>query len=163
VAVGSGVAKRVVVEGVGWLLVVAGVAALALPGPGLLLLFAGLAVLSQQYTWAERRVERVQRKALQTAADSVQSWVRVVLSSLLALGLVAVGVVWGLRPPAPSWWPLDDKWWLLGGWGTGATLIFSGVVAIAMLVYSFRKFRGVEDPGEAAAAAAHGSDSGGRD
>ena len=41
----------------GWTLVVAGVAALILPGPGLLLLAAGLVVLSQQYAWAARRLE----------------------------------------------------------------------------------------------------------
>ncbi len=154
VAAGSGLVKRVVVEGAGWILVVAGIAAIALPGPGLLLLFGGLAILSQQYDWAARRVEPVQRKALQTAADSVQTWPRIVLSGLFALGLIAVGIFWGLRPPAPRWWPLDDKFWLLGGWGTGATLIFSGVVALAMLGYSFVKFRHVEDPeGEAASVA----------
>jgi uncharacterized protein (TIGR02611 family) len=153
-AAGAGLAKRIVVEGAGWVLVVAGIAAIALPGPGLLLLFGGLAILSQQYTWAERRVQPVQRKALQTAAESVQSWPRIVLSGLFALGLIAVGVVWGIRPPAPDWWPLRESFWLLGGWGTGATLIFSGVVAVAMLVYSFRKFRDADDPqGEAASVA----------
>ena len=153
-AIGTGLVKRVFVEGAGWVLVLAGIAAIALPGPGLLLLFAGLAILSQQYDWAARRVEPVQRKALQTAADSVQTWPRIVLSTLFALGLVAVGVVWGLRPPAPGWWPLDDRWWLIGGWGTGGTLIFSGIVALAMVAYSFVKFRHVPDPeGEAAAVA----------
>ena len=44
-------------ESIGWLLIVAGIAALILPGPGLLMLFAGLVLLSQQYEWAERRVE----------------------------------------------------------------------------------------------------------
>ena len=43
----------------GWVLVLVGVAALVLPGPGLLLLLAGLVVLSQEYEWAERRVEPV--------------------------------------------------------------------------------------------------------
>jgi hypothetical protein len=151
VAAGSGLAKRILLEGAGWLLVAAGIAAIVLPGPGLLLLFAGLAVLSQQYTWAERRVEPVRRKALQTAADSVQTWPRIVLSVVFALALVGVGVFWGLRPPAPDPWPLDDKWWLLGGWGTGATLIFSGIVALAMVVYSFVNFRDVDDPEEKAA------------
>jgi hypothetical protein len=150
-AVGAGLAKRIVVEGAGWLLVLAGIAAIVLPGPGLLLLFGGLAILSQQYTWAARRVEPVQRKALQTAADSVQTWPRIVLSGLFALGLVGVGVVWGLRPSAPGWWPIDERWWLAGGWTTGATLIFSGVVALGMLGYSFVKFRHAEDPEEAAA------------
>ena len=153
-ATGTSLVKRVFVEGAGWVLVLAGIAAIALPGPGLLLLFAGLAIISQQYDWAARRVEPVQRKALQTAADSVQTWPRIVLSTLFALGLVAVGVFWGLRPPAPGWWPLDDRWWLVGGWGTGGTLIFSGIVALAMVAYSFVKFRHVADPeGEAAAVA----------
>ena len=150
-ATGAGLVKRVVVEGAGWVMVIAGVAAIALPGPGLLLLFGGLAILSQQYAWAARRVQPVQRKALQTAADSVQSWPRIVMSALFALGLGALGVYWGIRPPAPDWWPLQDRFWLLGGWGTGATLIFSSVVALAMLVYSFVKFRGENDPRRKAA------------
>jgi hypothetical protein len=151
VAAGAGLAKRIALEGAGWLMVVVGIAALVLPGPGLLLLFAGLAVLSQQYTWAEKRVEPVKRKALQTAAESVQSWPRIVMSVLFALGLGAIGVVWGIRPSAPGWWPLDERWWLLGGWGTGGTLIFSAIVALAMVAYSFVKFRDADDPqGEAA-------------
>ena len=52
---GGGTAKRVVLEAAGWLLLVVGIAALVLPGPGLLGVFAGLALLSQQYEWAERR------------------------------------------------------------------------------------------------------------
>jgi len=148
---GASLVKRIFLEGAGWLMVIAGIAGLALPGPGLLLLFGGLAILSQQYEWAERRVEPVKRKALQTAVESVQSWPRIVLSSLFALGLMAVGVIWGIRPPAPDWWPLRESFWLLGGWGTGGTLIFSGVVALAMIGYSFVKFRGADDPqGEAA-------------
>ena len=43
----TGAAKRVVLEGLGWLLLVLGVAAIFLPGPGLLGVFAGLALLSQ--------------------------------------------------------------------------------------------------------------------
>ncbi len=154
-AAGTALAKRIVVEGAGWVMVIAGIAAIALPGPGLLLLFGGLAILSQQYEWAERRVQPVKRKALQTAAESVQSWPRIVLSGLFAVGLAVVGVVWGIRPPAPGWWPLRESFWLIGGWGTGATLIFSSAVALAMLVYSFVKFRDAEDPQGEAASVAH--------
>jgi hypothetical protein len=45
---GGGAAKRLVLETLGWVLLVAGVAAIFLPGPGLLGIFAGLALLSQQ-------------------------------------------------------------------------------------------------------------------
>ena len=42
----SRTAKRIVLECVGWVLLVVGVAAIFLPGPGLLCIFAGLALLS---------------------------------------------------------------------------------------------------------------------
>ncbi len=138
--------KRVAVEGSGWVLTLAGLAALVLPGPGLLLLFAGLAVLSNQYDWAARRVEPVKEKAFETAEQSVQTWPRIVGSTLAALLLAAVGVVWILQPAAPGWWPVRDSWWLFGGWAVGATLILSALLALGMIVYSFRRFRQAESP-----------------
>src|SRR4051812_13757237 len=97
--------KRFALEGLGWLLIAVGLAALVLPGPGLLALFAGLALLSTQYEWAERRLEPVKNAAYKTATESVQTWPRIVLSGLLALALVALGIIWGLKPATPSWWP----------------------------------------------------------
>ena len=142
-------ARRVVLEALGWVLVVAGIAALVLPGPGLLGIFAGLLLLSQQYEWAERRLEPVKAKALRGAAESVETWPRIVVSSLVALGLVALGVLWTWRPPAPGWWPLHERWWLAGGWPTGVTEIVSGLFALGMIVYSYRRFRvRGEDPAE---------------
>lgn len=142
---GPAVIKKVAIQIAGWLLVLVGIAALFLPGPGLLALFAGMALLATQYEWAERRLEPVKKAALRTAADSVSSWGRIALSGLLIVFLVGAGVVWGLQPPVPSWWPLDAKWWLPGGWGTGGSLIASGVIAAAMLVYSYLNFRGIRD------------------
>ena len=100
----------------GWLLVLAGIAAIFLPGPGLLLLVAGLAVLSERYEWAERRLEPVKVMAFKAAADGVQTWPRILMSVAGALVLAGIGVVWGLRPDAPQWWPIAEKWWLIGGW-----------------------------------------------
>ena len=133
--------KRVFLEVLGWTLVIGGVAALVLPGPGLLALFAGLVLLSQQYAWAERRVEPVKERAVKAAADGVQTWPRIALSLLGVLSLVIAGILWGIRPPAPGWWPVDDRWWLMGGWAAGVTLIASGVIAGAMVVYAFRVYR----------------------
>jgi uncharacterized protein (TIGR02611 family) len=143
--VGGKAARRLALEVLGWTLVVVGIAALVLPGPGLLTLFAGLAVLSQQYTWAERRVRPVERAAKKAAADSVQTWPRVFASLFGVAWLAGLGVFWGLRPAAPDWWPLRDSWWLVGGWGTGATLIASALIALAMIVYSFRRYRGLSE------------------
>ena len=141
-------ARRVGLEALGWLLVVAGVAALVLPGPGLLAIFAGLVLLSQQYEWAERRLEPVKEKALGAAAESVETWPRIVLSTAIALVLVAAGVLWTWRPDAPSWWPLAERWWLVGGWPTGVTQVASGLFAIGMIVYSYRRFHGREGSGD---------------
>lgn len=146
---GARAAKRLALETLGWVLVMGGIAALVLPGPGLLALFAGLALLSQQYEWAERRVEPVKKQAMKTAADGVATWPRIVLSVLGVGWLIAVGVVWGLRPDAPDWWPLADRWWLPGGWGTGSSLIVSGFIALALIVYSYRNFRETEGNGPA--------------
>ncbi|WP_370185767.1 PGPGW domain-containing protein [Aeromicrobium sp.] len=134
--------KTIGLEILGWVMVLLGIAAIFLPGPGLLLLFGGLALLSQRYEWARRRVEPVKDAALRTAAQGVQTWPRILASLAGVVWLVGLGIVWGLRPPAPDWWPLRDSWWLLGGWGTGATLIVSGLIALATIVYSFRRFRG---------------------
>lgn len=138
--------RRIALEVLGWTLLVAGAFALILPGPGLLGVFAGLAILSQQYEWAERRVRPVEIMALKSAAQSVQTWPRIIGSTAGALSLAAIGVFWGIGTDAPDWWPVADRWWLLGGWGTGGTLIASSLIALAMIVYSFRRFRGVEDP-----------------
>ncbi|CUR55851.1 conserved membrane hypothetical protein [metagenome] len=138
-------AKRVALEVLGWTLVVGGIAALVLPGPGLLALFAGLAVLSQQYEWAERRLEPVKAKAFQTAADGVRTWPRIIASVIAGCLVIACGVLWFLQPAAPQWWPVRDSWWLFGGPWAGVTLVLSGIVALALIVYSYRNFRGVDD------------------
>ena len=51
------------------------------------------------------------------------------------------GVLWGVNPTMPSWWPLDERWWLPGGWSVGSSLILSGVLAAGFIVYSIRRFR----------------------
>ena len=133
--------KRLLLEGVGWLLILAGIAALVLPGPGLLALFAGLALLSTQYEWAEKRLEPVKRQALRTAADTVSSWPRILMSAAGVAGLAALGLLWGLHPESPSWWPLPDALWLPGGWGTGISLLVSAAIAAATIIYSYLNFR----------------------
>lgn len=141
----TGAAKRVLLEVVGWALLLAGVAAMVLPGPGLLLMAAGLAVLSRQYTWAERLLDPVMLRALRAAAEGVETWPRVVMSTIGALSLAGFGALWIIEPDAPSWWPVDDKWWLAGGPWTGVTLLFSCVLALVLIVYSFRRFHGKPD------------------
>ncbi len=136
--------RRTGLEVLGWTLVVVGIAALVLPGPGLLTLFAGIVVLSQQYTWAERQVEPVKRRALQAAREGVATWPRIVFSALSACIVIGVGVVYGLQPPVPDWWPVGEPWWLPGGWATAASIIAGGIIGLVLVVYSVRRFRGLD-------------------
>jgi len=146
--VGTRAAKRIVLESLGWLLLVGGLAALFLPGPGLLAIVAGLALLSQQYDWAARRLDPMKKRALEAAADGVATWPRIMMSGLGVAFLVGLGVLWSINPAAPGWWPVDEKLWLPGGWGTGVSLIVAGLLALALIVYSYKNFRHIkaDDP-----------------
>lgn len=134
--------RRLVLEVVGWLLVAGGLAAIPLPGPGLLMLLGGLAILSQRYAWAERRVRPVEEAAMRAASDGVQSNLKIVVSLLGVLWLWGAGTLWIVRPPPPSWWPVDRAWWLFGGLPSGITLVLSGFVALGLIIYSIKRFRG---------------------
>ncbi|MHA7264150.1 PGPGW domain-containing protein [Arthrobacter sp. TMN-37] len=139
-------AKRVAGLVVGWLLVAIGLAALVLPGPGLLALVAGLTVLSQQHEWARRWLQPVKTRAFAAAAQGVRTRRNIALSFAAALGLAGVGVLWCVQPPMPGWWPVDGRWWLPGGWSVGSGLIVSALLAAAFIAYSIRRFRPQQAP-----------------
>jgi hypothetical protein len=138
----KGAAKRIGLELVGWTLVVAGIAALILPGPGLLMIAGGLVVLSQQYEWAERRVEPIRREALKGAARSVETWPKICLTSTMIVLIAATGVLWFVHPASPGWWPLSDRWWLPGGKATSISQFGSAAIAAGLLVWSYRRYHG---------------------
>lgn len=124
----------------GWGLLALGLAAILLPGPGLLLLLAGLVVLSQEYDWAARRVEPVKRQAFAAAAAGVQTVPRILVSVVAALALAGVGVLWGLDPQIPRFWIFGPTL-PFSGWSTGASLIVSAAIALGLLAWSFKHFR----------------------
>jgi Flp pilus assembly protein TadB len=57
--------KRIAVTVVGAALVIAGLAMLVLPGPGILVVALGFAVLGTEYAWAAAALERTKRVAAQ--------------------------------------------------------------------------------------------------
>lgn len=138
----SAIAKRIGLVFLGWIVLVAGLLALILPGPGLLLSFAGLAILATQYRWARRLMRPVRVKAWRGTAEGVKTVPRITLSALAALTLLGLGLLWVLDPPAPSWWPLPGEWWLVGGLSVGITLTGSSVIAVALLVFAVHRFYG---------------------
>ena len=80
---------RTVVGIVGGLVIVLGVILLPLPGPGWLVIFAGLAILASEFTWAER--------LLDYARDKVLAWTHWVgrqsLGVRLGIGTACVVIV----------------------------------------------------------------------
>jgi hypothetical protein len=67
---------------------------------------------------------------MKAAEASVSSPLRLAGSILCGLGLIAAGILWGLR--VFPWLPLP-------GWSTGSSLILSGIVLLALLGWSYRK------------------------
>jgi uncharacterized protein (TIGR02611 family) len=57
--------KRIAVSVLGLLLLLAGLAMMVLPGPGILVIIAGLAVLATEYVWAQRALNYTKEKAEQ--------------------------------------------------------------------------------------------------
>jgi hypothetical protein len=124
---GRGRLTRTALIVAGFALCLVGVVLLVLPGPGLLLVLGGLALLSNEFEWAHRLTEPVREKAWQAAVESVASPLRVCGSCLAGLALVGAGVVWIVVPSLP-----------FGGAATGSSLILSGVVLFALLGYTYR-------------------------
>ena len=62
--------KRIAVTVVGFVLLLAGIVMIVTPGPGILLIIAGLAVLATEYVWAERLLNLAKHKAAQ-AKDTI--------------------------------------------------------------------------------------------
>lgn len=143
-----GVVRRTGLEVLGWTLVLVGIAALVLPGPGLLTIVAGLVVLSQQYDWAERQLVPIKVRAYAGAREGVKTWPRVAVSVLSALVVGSVGWLFVLKPPVPDWWPAPESLWLVGGAGTGYSIIASAIFAIVLVFYSVRRFRRPPDQAE---------------
>jgi hypothetical protein len=122
--------KRVTIALVGTVVLLIGIALLVLPGPGLLLVLAGLVILASEFPALERYVDPVRDRAMKAAEESVSSPLRIAGSVLCGLALIAAGVLWGLR--VFSWLPFP-------GWSTGSSLILSGIVLFVLLGWSYRK------------------------
>lgn len=67
--------KRIAVSVVGFVLLAGGLVMMVTPGPGILVIIAGLAVLATEYAWARRTLERTKEKAKQ-GGQTIRSWFR---------------------------------------------------------------------------------------
>jgi uncharacterized protein (TIGR02611 family) len=87
------VVKTVVVAVLGGLLTLAGIALLVLPGPGFVLVAAGLAVLATQFEWAKKPLDYAKDKAEQGIEEVGKSPLRAAGATVAALVLIVLGVL----------------------------------------------------------------------
>ena len=87
------IVKTAVAAVLGGLLTLAGIALLVLPGPGFVLVAAGLAVLATRFSWAGRPLDYAKDKAEQGIHEVGKSPWRAAGAVLAALVLIALGVL----------------------------------------------------------------------
>jgi uncharacterized protein (TIGR02611 family) len=81
----------------GWLLLIAGVAMLALPGPGWITIAAALAILSKDFLWAERTLARIAHRIPKGEDGEIHIGVIVFSGLMLVLALAGSGWWYLLR------------------------------------------------------------------
>jgi hypothetical protein len=85
--------KTVAIAVVGGLLTLAGVGLLVLPGPGFVVIAAGLAVLATRFSWAKKPLDYAKDKAEQGIEEVGKSPWRAAAAALAGLALIALGVL----------------------------------------------------------------------
>ncbi|MFC7969392.1 TIGR02611 family protein [Streptomyces cinereoruber] len=81
---------------VGLAVVVAGVLMLVLPGPGWLVIFAGMAIWATEFVWAQLVLRWTKRKVTEAAQRALDPKVRRRNIILTTIGLVIVAVLLGV-------------------------------------------------------------------
>ena len=142
----KGRVKTVVIAVLGGLLTLAGIGLLVLPGPGFVLVAAGLAVLATRFSWAKKPLDYAKDKAEQGIEEVGKSPLRAAGAAIAAIALIALGVLVLIGVEIPFMNAL-----------TSVVLIISGLFLIGTIFFA-RKQEKLE---EAKAHAPAGTPSGG--
>jgi len=140
--------RRTGSEILGWTLVIIGIPMMPLPGPGTIVLVAGVALLAPHYKWARRILDPLRKQAIEAAKYGVATLPRITISALGGLWLFLVGVVWWVSPTIPEFEVLGVGFGPrlpAGGWGTSLGFFASAVAAWTLLAYSIRRWRRSEN------------------
>lgn len=98
-------AWRVGIFVAGWVVVLAGILMLAIPGPGWGAIFLGFAILATEFLWARRALRKAKKVAQDAAEVALDPKVRrrnqIIAGSVVAVAALAVGLyVWFFGVPA---------------------------------------------------------------
>ncbi len=145
--------KRSAVTVVGVCLVLGGIALMPLPGPGILVVVAGLAVLATEYVWARRLLKRAKAEAERAQEEAVASPARIATTVLSSLAVCGVGITMLLVDDVrwPFWDSLIDSLWSPT---TGGVVVVSSLIPLVTTAVSLRSSREDEQEREPASVSA---------
>lgn len=87
--------KRIAVTVVGFVVLLAGLVMMVTPGPGIVVILIGLAILATEWAWAERALDRAKQTGSGALRIATASPLRIALSVAATLaGIAAAVVVW---------------------------------------------------------------------
>ncbi len=104
----------------GIVVVLAGIALLPLPGPGMLVIIVGLIILASEFDWAQRWLDYAVEKAAGATTKVHDSKSGRILLGLSGLVLLTLGV--GVIVVAPKWM------------AAGFSLILAGIIGLCTLL-----------------------------
>ena len=87
---------RIAIIAFGTLVTVAGLGMLVLPGPGIVVVIAGLGILASEVSWAERLLAYAKKKANVESITAQHPWIKPVSIVLMVLG-VAASILYAVR------------------------------------------------------------------
>jgi uncharacterized protein (TIGR02611 family) len=86
--------KRIAVTIAGFAVLLAGLIMMVTPGPGVLAIFAGLAILATEYAWAEHALDKAKQRAGKAAKAATSSSLRLALTITATLAGIAAVILW---------------------------------------------------------------------
>lgn len=122
--------RKIGITLLGGLITLAGVAMIPLPGPGWLVVVLGLWVLSKEYEWADRLLDKIRDKVVDAAHLAAANSRVTALSVVSALGMIVGGSYWAMNDDLP-----------LSSWTSGGFLAGGGVLALATIVWSVQDLK----------------------
>lgn len=124
--------KKSAVTILGVALLAVGLAMMVLPGPGILVIVAGLAVLATEYVWARSLLDKARTQAEKAQEAAVASRVRTAATVVFALGMIGLGVAMLVAD-------LDVPFW---SGITGSILIVTALILLTTTYLTIRSSRG---------------------
>lgn len=119
--------KTTAIAVLGAVLLLAGVALLVLPGPGFVLIAAGLAVLATRFDWAKKPLDYAKDKAEQGMEEVSRSTGRATFALVCALLLIAAGIAGLVGLQIPMLNTVSAILLIVSGVGLLGTLVYARV------------------------------------